>query len=90
MGWDIKVIHVHIKNDALSALIFFPLIFDGEYLMITFFKTTDFFNSFLVSSEFYPLLITFRNSLDPDQDPHNVGPDLHPSSSTHSVSEIIF
>ena len=35
-----------------------------------------YFNSFLASDDFCPLLITFANSLDPDQDRQNVGPDL--------------
>ena len=34
------------------------------------------FNSFLASGDFCRLLITFANSLDPDQDRQNVGPDL--------------
>ena len=34
------------------------------------------FNSFLASDDFCRLLITFANSLDPDQDRQNVGPDL--------------
>ena len=33
-------------------------------------------NSFLAGSEFCLLLINFENSLDPDQDQQNVGPDL--------------
>ena len=36
-------------------------------------------NSFLASSDFYPFLIAFANSLDPDQDLQNVGPDLDPN-----------
>ena len=36
-------------------------------------------NSFLASGSFCRLLITFANSLDPDQDGHSVGPDLDPS-----------
>ena len=35
-----------------------------------------FFNSFLASGDFFRLLITFANSLDPDQGQQNVGPDL--------------
>ena len=34
---------------------------------------------FLASSNFSHLLITFANSLDPDQDQQNVGPDLDPT-----------
>ena len=34
------------------------------------------FNYFLASGDFFHLLITFANSLDPDQDRQNVGPDL--------------
>ena len=39
-------------------------------------------NSFLDSSYFYRLLITFANSLDSDQDRQNVGPDLDPNCLT--------
>ena len=34
---------------------------------------------FLASADVCPLLITFANSLDLDQDRHNVGPDLGPN-----------
>ena len=37
------------------------------------------FKSFLASGHFCYLLITFANSLDPDQDRQNVGPDLVPN-----------
>ena len=33
-------------------------------------------NSFLASDDFCRLLVAYANSLDPDQDRHNVGPDL--------------
>ena len=39
---------------------------------------TDFF----ASGDFSCLLMTFANSLDPDQDPQNVGPDLDPNCLT--------
>ena len=39
-------------------------------------------NSFLASGNFYHLLISFANSLDPDQDRQNVGPDLDPNCLT--------
>ena len=39
-------------------------------------------NSSLASGDFYRLLITFANSLDPDQDRQNVGPDLDPNCLT--------
>ena len=38
--------------------------------------STLIFNSFLTSGDFFRLLITFANSLDPDQDQQNVRPDL--------------
>ena len=38
-------------------------------------------NSFLVSCHLCCLLLTFANSLDPDQDQHFVGPDLDPNIS---------
>ena len=40
---------------------------------------STFINSFLASGDFWHLLITFANSLDPDQDRQNVGPDLDPN-----------
>ena len=39
-------------------------------------------NSFHASGDFCLLLITFANSLDPDQDRQNVGPDLDPNCLT--------
>ena len=40
-------------------------------------------NFFLASRDFCRLLnIAFANSLDPDQDQHNVGPDLDPNHLT--------
>ena len=39
-------------------------------------------NSFLVRGDFCCLLIIFANSLDPDQNQHNVGPDLNPNRLT--------
>ena len=40
------------------------------------------YRTLLVNSNFCRLLITFANSLDPDQDRHNVGPDLNPNHLT--------
>ena len=37
------------------------------------------FNSFLASGDFCCLLITFSNSLDPDQDQLSIGQDLDPN-----------
>ena len=42
------------------------------------FKSCTVFNSLSASGNFCHLLITFANSLDPDQAPQNVGPDLDP------------
>ena len=40
-------------------------------------------NSFLASGDFcHLLIIVFANSLDPDQDQQNVGPDLDPNHLT--------
>ena len=39
-------------------------------------------NSFLASGDFWHLLMNFANSLDPDQDRQNVGPDLDSNSLT--------
>ena len=43
------------------------------------------FNSFPASDDFCRLLITFANSLDPDQDLQNVGPDLNPTCLTFLI-----
>ena len=45
-------------------------------------KLLSFCSSFLASSDFCGLLKTFANSLDPDQDRQNVGPDLDPNCLT--------
>ena len=46
-------------------------------------KTTyDDLNSFLASSDFCRLPISFANNLDPYQDRQNVGPDLDPTCLT--------
>ena len=37
---------------------------------------------FLASSDFCRLLLTFAKCLDPDQDRHDVGPDLDPNCLT--------
>ena len=42
-----------------------------------------FLNSFLASGDFCSTLITFANSLDPDQDQQNAGPDLDQNCLTH-------
>ena len=43
------------------------------------------FKSLPASGNFCGLLITFANSLDPDQALQNVGPDLDPNSLTQMV-----
>ena len=48
-------------------------------------------NSLVASGEFCCLLNIFANSLDPDQDRQNVGPDLDPNHwHSDSVPERIF
>ena len=42
-------------------------------------NTATIFNTYLASSDFSHLLITFAKSLDQYQDPQNVGPDLDPN-----------
>ena len=46
----------------------------GEFL--------HYFNSLGASGNFYHLLITYANSLSPDQDRRNVSPDLDPNRLT--------
>ena len=50
---------------------------DGSYLVWLVLSLT-----FLGGGDFCHLLITFANSLDPDQDRQNVGPDLDPNCLT--------
>ena len=45
-------------------------------------RSCSVFNSLPASGNFYHLLITFANSLDPDQARQNVGPDLDPNCLT--------
>ena len=45
-------------------------------------RSCSVFNSFPTSSDIYHLLITFANSLDPDQAQQNIWPDLDPNSLT--------
>ena len=45
-------------------------------------KANQIVNHFLASGEFCHLLRTFANSLEPDQDRHNVSPDLDPNCLT--------
>ena len=49
----------------------------------------DFLNSFLSCGDFCHRMINFANSLDPDPDQQNIGPDLD-SGHTDSVRERIF
>ena len=48
------------------------------------------YNSVLASGDFCHLLIFFANSLDPDQDQQNVGPDLDPNCLSDSVQKKFF
>ena len=45
-------------------------------------ETISMRNSFLASGDFFRLLMSFVNSLNPDQDRHLVGPDLDPNRLT--------
>ena len=47
-------------------------------------------SSFLYSGNFCNLLVTFANSLDPDQDRQNIGLDLDPNRLTLNVPERFF
>ena len=47
------------------------------------------FTSFPASGDFYHLLITFANSLDPGQARQNVGPDLDPNCLTLTLSPLV-
>ena len=46
-------------------------------------RSCSVFNSLPASGDFCHLLITFANSLDPDQARQNVGPDLDHNRLTH-------
>ena len=51
-------------------------------LPLTEYKMWNLLLTFLVIGDFRHLLITFANIFDPDQDQHNVGPDLDRICST--------
>ena len=48
------------------------------------------YNSFPANGNFCHLLISFANSLDPDQARQNVGPDLDPNCLTDVIPERFF
>ena len=60
-------------------------VYVSENFTIILYSVVLIINSFLASSYFRHLLITFANSLDPDQDRH-VGPDLGPNRLTLMIS----
>ena len=70
-----------INSSNLSCLVQNFFLCDTKWISYSFFLPSLFIliNSFLVSHNFRCLLITFANSLDPDQDRHSVGPDLEPN-----------
>ena len=73
------MLKVHESNRPLSMEIIFIKIPDLFSLLLAHLIKL---NSFLASDDFCHLLITFANSLDPDQDRQNVGPDLDPNCLT--------
>ena len=48
-------------------------------------ETEEIINRFLARGDFCQLQITFANSLDPDQDQQNIGPDLDSNHLTLSM-----
>ena len=46
-------------------------------------------NSFLANGDFCHWLIGYANSLDPDQDGQNIGPDLDPNRLTETLNHIL-
>ena len=54
--------------------------FDVSRILIP--EISEYLNALHASGNFWCLLITYANSLDPDQDRQNVGPDLNPNSLT--------
>ena len=67
------MLHFGLKDDDI-------LLFAHENILSP--TKNDFHNSFLAGSNYCHLLITFANSLDPDQDQQNVGPYLDPNCFT--------
>ena len=59
--------------------------FSQEFSQKVVSRSFSVFNSLLASSDFYHLLITFANSLDPDQARPNVGPELGPNFLTPKI-----
>ena len=74
---------IHMKYSALHGAYTFlkfyrPLKLKKAGLVVDIVRV----NSFLASGDFCHLLIAIANNLDPDQDRHNVGPDLGPNCLT--------
>ena len=69
------------KFKNIAAGCYFDIIcqVDIFYILKLFINIAIYLISYLASSYFIHLLITFANSLNPDQDRQNVGPDLDPN-----------
>ena len=68
-----------VQSSENKLVITEEFIFDQNKLPL---DPNNHFNSPLASRQYCQLLITFANSLDPDQDRRNVGPDREPSCLT--------
>ena len=77
ISWKYHVLYCHI---FIAVLV--PLLKTGYEPDIK-------FGVFILSSNFCCLLITFANSLDPDQDQQNVGPDLDPNCLTDTLGVVL-
>ena len=78
----LKVVHVFMKKEVLyRAHACHDFYFHLEQVVTGIYICPY---SFLASGNFCCQLITFANSLDPDQDRHNVGPGLDPNLLTLS------
>ena len=72
-----------VDPDQLASADLDLLCFQREYrILIIIICIVCLFHSFLASDDFCHLLITFANSLDPDQNQQSVGPDLDPNPLT--------
>ena len=77
-AWNLGLINTHIPPSA-GKMLSSHIANNSQHRELRVTRTP---NSILASGDFFDLLITCTNSLDPDQDQLNVGTDLDPNHST--------
>ena len=76
--YEIQLTGVSVSNGPFSSLYLLYWHQCGKYLIFTGCPVYYSFQISLLAATFCLLLVTFANSLDPDQNWQNVGPDLDP------------